>query len=152
MISAKKAIMRVYEGKADVIDNHPTFVVRSVTQAWPIPTQIILKKHVKSRPTFRVPAILNKRNIHIRDKYTCQYCGRHRSRWKEHEFPTIDHVIPQSKGGKHVWENVLTACSTCNNKKADYTIDEIGMKPLKKPTTPTMFEIWSKTNTKRYED
>jgi len=67
---------------------------------------------------------------------------------KDGDFLTRDHVHPQSKGGKDAWTNVLTACNRCNNKKADFLLSEVNMKPLKEPVAPTVFEIWSKNNTK----
>ena len=115
---------------------------------WEVPTQIVLNIMVKSRPTFRVPAQLTQRNLFIRDKYTCQYCNRHRSDLKESEFLTRDHIKPTARGGRDAWENVVTACSRCNNRKADYMLDQLDMKLFKTPHTPTIFEVWSKTGSK----
>ena len=137
-----------FEGKASVVEEHPDVVIHSVRDVWSIPTQIVLKHFVKSRPTFRVPAQLTQRNLFVRDKYTCQYCGRHRSQLKSGEFLTKDHVIPTSRGGKDHWENVVTACSPCNNKKADKHLHEMNYRLPKKPSIPTIFEIWSKASTK----
>ena len=53
---------------------------------------------------------LTRRNIMIRDRFCCQYCGCKRNL-------TIDHVHPQSKGGRNTWENLVTACMACNQKK-----------------------------------
>jgi 5-methylcytosine-specific restriction endonuclease McrA len=48
-----------------------------------------------------------------RDKFTCQYCGR--------KAPVVilqvDHIIPESKGGKTIIENLITACEECNRGK-----------------------------------
>ena len=52
------------------------------------------------------------------------------------QYLTLDHVFPKSRGGKTSWENIVTCCMTCNNKKADYLLSEINMKPLKKPVKP----------------
>ncbi len=71
-------------------------------------------------------------NVFQRDKNTCQYCGK--------QFPrsqlTIDHVIPQSRGGTDSWENVVLACIKCNLKKADRTPEEAQMPLIKRPTRP----------------
>lgn len=150
IVPAKRALILYFEGKASVLENHPELVVRSVSDVWPIPTQVVLKHFVKARPTFRVPAQLTQRNLFIRDKYTCQYCGRHRGEFKEVEFLTRDHIIPQARGGKDIWENVITACSSCNNKKADTPLSETSLKLLKKPSIPTIFEIWSKASTRHF--
>jgi 5-methylcytosine-specific restriction endonuclease McrA len=65
-----------------------------------------------------------------RDEYTCQYCGR-----QTREL-TLDHVIPRHQGGRHVWENVVSACILCNNRKAGRTPKEAGMKLIRQPFIP----------------
>lgn len=74
----------------------------------------------------------NRRNIYTRDEYTCQYCGKKPGR----EKLTIDHIIPKSRGGESVWENVILACSTCNTRKGNRLPEECGMKLLSKPRKP----------------
>lgn len=153
IVGAKKAIILCFEGKANILEKHPSFVVRSVSNSWPVPIQIILKSYVKARPAFRVPANLTPTNLYTRDLFTCQYCLRHRSKLKEGEFLTMDHVIARSKGGSNKWENVVTACSTCNNKKADYSLEDMGWKLSPNILhTPTLFEIWSKHDSRRLEE
>merc|ERR1712070_218605 len=79
-------------------------------------------------------------NLFLRDAYQCQYCG---TRFKAIDL-TFDHVQPRSKGGRHNWENVVTACKACNSRKRDYTIDQIrgmGMKMLRNPKKPTVQEL-----------
>ncbi len=70
--------------------------------------------------------------VFFRDNYTCQYCG---VRFPEREL-TLDHVIPKSRGGDASWENQATACKACNNRKADRTPEEAGMKLLSVPSKP----------------
>ncbi len=74
----------------------------------------------------------NRRNIYLRDNYTCQYCGRHPRR----EDLTIDHIIPRSRGGRSTWENVALACLPCNVRKGCRTPEEAGMKLLTAPRRP----------------
>lgn len=65
-----------------------------------------------------------------RDSFRCAYCGRS-------DVPlTLDHIIPKSQGGKDTWENLITACTYCNNKKGDRTPSEANMKILTKPYKP----------------
>jgi len=148
IVSAKRGLLLVIEGKATIAQEHPDHVIHSAREIWPVPTQIVLKTFVKSRSTHRVPAILTQRNLFLRDGHRCQYCSRHRSDLKANEFLTRDHIHPQSKGGKDVWKNVVTACSSCNNKKADFMLEDIGMTLRKLPTIPTIFELWSRAGTK----
>lgn len=53
-----------------------------------------------------------------RDEYTCVYCGRRSGRL------TLDHVVPVSRGGSSVLENLVTACVGCNSAKATKTPEE----------------------------
>ena len=150
VVSAKRGLILVLEGKAVISEQHPTAVVRSPTKKFPLPTQIQLKKYIKSRPAMRATATLTQRNLFIRDKYTCQYCGRSKKELKEKEFLTRDHIHPICRGGKDIWMNVITSCVKCNNKKGEYTIVEanrfLNMTLLKKPNKPTVFEIWARTD------
>ena len=148
IVSAKRGVVLCYEGKASVVEEHPTLVIHSPRDVWAVPTQIVLNRFVNARPTFRVPAQLTQRNLFTRDKYVCQYCGRHKSQLKDREFLTRDHVIPKDMGGRDRWDNVVTACSSCNNKKANRPLKETSLKLTKNPSTPTIFEIWSKASAK----
>ncbi len=74
----------------------------------------------------------NRRNIYMRDHYTCQYCGVRPAK----EELTIDHIVPRSKGGRSTWENVVLACQPCNTRKGSKSLPEAGMRlmmPAKRP-------------------
>jgi 5-methylcytosine-specific restriction endonuclease McrA len=62
--------------------------------------------------------------VFARDEYRCQYCGD--------RADSIDHVVPRSRGGLDVWDNLAAACRPCNTRKRDRTPDEAGM-PLTRP-------------------
>jgi len=151
VISAKRALVMYLEGKANIVEEHPTYVVHTISSIFPLPLIIALKRLIKARLVFRQPAILTQRNLFIRDKYMCQYCGIPKADLKPHEFLTRDHVIPTARGGSDKWENVVTACNTCNNKKGNRTYDEIKMKLLTTPKVPTIFELWSKLRLKKQQ-
>jgi 5-methylcytosine-specific restriction endonuclease McrA len=74
----------------------------------------------------------SRRNIYLRDRNRCQYCGARPPR----EEMTIDHVVPRSRGGKTVWENVVLACSRCNTRKGDELLGECGLTLIRKPRRP----------------
>jgi 5-methylcytosine-specific restriction endonuclease McrA len=105
---------------------------------------VALKQYVRGRRMFNTPATLTQRNLFSRDNFTCQYCGRHKSKLKSYEFLTRDHIKPESRGGENSWKNLVTACSSCNNKKADYDLDKVDMQLIKAPTIPTVFELWQR--------
>lgn len=79
----------------------------------------------------------NRRNLFARDHNICQYCGK--------KFSTsdlsLDHVIPRSRGGTTLWENVVTACGPCNRRKGDRTPEEARMKMLSHPVRPRFLAI-----------
>jgi 5-methylcytosine-specific restriction endonuclease McrA len=149
IITAKRALILIFEGKAEVVEEHPYLVVRSVKTSHKVPIMVALKKFVKCRKIFQSKASLTQKNLFTRDNHTCQYCGRHKNKLRSFEFLTRDHVHPEYLGGKSTWENLVTACSTCNNKKANYLLEHINMPLLKKPTTPTIFELWMKHSKKK---
>lgn len=79
-------------------------------------------------------------NVFHRDDSKCAYCGK---KFKRDEL-TIDHIIPKSKGGDNSWRNTISSCKICNNKKADRTPKEAGMKLLFHPTEPKWTDALSK--------
>ena len=85
---------------------------------------------------FRVRVPFGKRNILIRDNFTCQYCG------KKVKKLTIDHIIPKSRGGETSFENCVSSCKECNNRKGMKTPREAGMSLMKVPTQPTIMEFY----------
>ncbi len=72
----------------------------------------------------------NRRNLLLRDNYTCQYCG-----FQGHANElTVDHIVPISRGGApDKWDNLVVACKRCNWKKADRRPEEIGWRLTRKP-------------------
>jgi 5-methylcytosine-specific restriction endonuclease McrA len=71
--------------------------------------------------------------------------------FKSYEFLTRDHIVPECRGGKSTWDNLVTACSTCNNKKAYHDLSDTTLVLQKKPTAPTLFELWMKRNQRKIE-
>ena len=78
---------------------------------------------------------LSRKNILLRDRNTCQFCGR--------VFPaaelTLDHVVPRSRGGRSSWENLVACCYQCNNRKGDRTPEEAGIKLVRRPRPFTLY-------------
>lgn len=78
--------------------------------------------------------LVSRKNILSRDHYMCQYCDR--------KFPagelTLDHVMPESRGGPSSWDNLVACCGPCNRKKADRTPEEAGMMLLRRPRPATI--------------
>jgi len=125
VVPARRAACLVLAEKADVIHDDGT-VLRSARLALPAPTVIRLRYVVKV-PYHRRTA-LSRRAVFARDDHRCQYCGA--------QADSIDHVLPRSRGGGHVWENVAAACRACNLRKRDRTPDEAGMRLASLPRAP----------------
>lgn len=104
--------------------------IRSPSITFLIPDAIYLP-YYESLPQNEV--VFSRQNLLLRDRFTCQYCGKILKNPKER---TIDHVIPKSRGGKTIWSNVVLCCKKCNLKKGDRTPEEAGLKLLKTPKPP----------------
>lgn len=129
VVNWRKAIVLWLQGKVDVLEFH-SISVHSPSCTLNLPAVIRLRQYI--RPYLALSVRLSRQNVFLRDEYICQYCQK---RMSEKRL-TIDHVIPLSKGGRHEWTNVVTACSACNNKKGDKTLERVGLKLLKKPEKP----------------
>lgn len=97
-------------------------VVHSPKQNFPLPSVIMLRYRKDRRIPYNKSLAITKANVLARDDYVCQYCGDHLTL----KDGTIDHVVPQSRGGKHAWENVVASCMECNNQKNDMFLKEAG--------------------------
>lgn len=135
IINWKKAIKLICKGKVEVLKTS----VRNITNydktiTLYIPEIIRLIKFVRSIWKRKVP--FNKKNIAIRDNFTCQYCGK-----SIKTDGTIDHVVPRSKGGLSSFDNCVLACLPCNNKKDDRLSSVAKMYPRNQPYTPTISQF-----------
>ena len=124
--SPQKAMILLFLMKADLVASKEELHIRTVAQSFPFPTVIKLRRYIKF-PYRKVE--LSRKNIMRRDGHECQYCG-------SRNHLTIDHVVPRSRGGKDTWENLVTACVACNNKKSNRTPEEAEMPLLNKPFKP----------------
>ena len=123
---ARRAIVLVYEGKAEMLEDGSGFI-HSASCEFPLPSVIRLSYIIKRpRPKRR----LTRLEVFNRDRYTCQYCG------KEARQLTLDHVLPRYRGGDQTWENVVSACIPCNRRKAGRTPKEAGMRLMNCPCPP----------------
>jgi len=88
---------------------------------------------------------LTRKNLLLRDKYTCQYTGRK----LRADNATIDHIIPQSRGGRNSWDNVVISSEEANSRKGNKTPKEANMNLLKKPSKPMWSPIFAITDSRR---
>jgi len=134
VVPMKRALRLVIDGKAEIIEADADKTVRSERMILPHPSVIRLTRFVHVPRKFRRQ--VTNTFLFARDRYTCQYCGRHQSALRPRESLTRDHLIPLSRGGLNEWTNVVTACSPCNTKKANRLPSENGMHPMITPFEP----------------
>ena len=126
--SVRRAIVLVAKGKAELLEPRSgESRVRTYNASLEAPSIIRLVYLVK-RPF--APRRLSKKEVFLRDHYTCQYCG------KRSQHLTLDHVVPRRQHGPHTWDNVVAACGRCNLDKAGRTPEEANMKLRRTPTAP----------------
>ena len=128
IISTERAFVISYKGNADVINEHPeSFKLVNPELDIKKPSIIRVYKYV-NQIIQKVP--LSRENVYRRDNFECVYCGDN-----NRKTLTLDHVIPQSKGGKDSWDNLVTACRRCNGEKSNLTLEEYG-KEIPEPKRP----------------
>lgn len=120
--------------KVEVIEYHEDRKVHSgsgsgALKEWKVPSVIRFIDAVT--PEIKVVKF-SRENIYARDHGKCQYCGTKVS-LSEFEY---EHVIPRCQGGKTIWENIVVACTTCNQKKGNKTPMQAGMRLLAVPRKP----------------
>ncbi len=130
VISWQRAFTLQALEKIEVIEEYDADV-RSAKLCFKVPAVVRL---IRGFRRHRKPVKFSRVNIYARDKYRCQYCG------EKAKFAdlTYDHVVPRSAGGRTTWTNIVTACYTCNFKKANRTPTQATMTLLSKPVQP----IW----------
>jgi len=127
-VSWQRAVVAVVSDQAEIVVADEERQVRSAYLALPFPLEIQLHAYVF------VPYVgaggdpvtkACRRSILHRDKNRCGYCGS--------AAATIDHIFPKSRGGLDTWDNLISACFACNQRKRNQTPEEAGM-PLLWPT------------------
>jgi len=123
------AVRIIFLNRASVMEEYDHWVVRSPSVQMRMPSVIMLKDYQQHNGKVE----FSRFNVILRDNYTCQYCGN--------VFPfdklTFDHVIPRRENGTTTWNNIVSACYSCNQEKAHHS----KMKPKNSPRRPTYWEL-----------
>ena len=139
------AVTELFTGKVEVLAEYDEVIYkneeRGVTMLMPAVVRLI-----KSTSSFKKGVKFSRVNVMSRDNFVCQYCG------KRHEMSGLnyDHVVPRAKGGKTIWENIVTSCYACNDKKGSKTVAEAKMKLLRKPFKPKTLPLAQPVLTLKY--
>lgn len=143
VISWQRAISLMFLNKGKVIEVYEDFKVRSTTKEFQVPKIIRIFKKVKIH---EIGLKLNRKNIYRRDHYLCAYCNGH---FLSNEL-SLDHITPVCQGGKDTWDNLISSCRPCNNKKAGRTPEQANMKLHFKAKKPRWSFVMA-LNVKKHE-
>lgn len=128
--AVRRALVLLLKGVAQA-EEHNHAEVHSTSTAMRVPSVIRLLSY---RHIPQQTRALSRKNILLRDRNTCQFCGR--------VFPaselTLDHVVPRSRGGHSTWENLVACCYQCNNQKGNRTPEEVGLQLARRPRPFTL--------------
>src|SRR5262245_24233543 len=128
IISWERAVTLLYLGKVVVVEEYEE-LVRSISVVMKTPAVVRL---TRGQATTKQVVRFSRINVYTRDGFRCQYCGER----KPMDELNYDHVLPRLLGGQTVWENIVTSCYGCNDRKGSRTLAEAGMKLLRKPFRP----------------
>ena len=123
------AVKSVFLNRVSIVSNYKR-KIRSPSFEMNLPSVIALKSFIQpsKNPNF------TRFNVFLRDKFACQYCG-------DRKDLTFDHLLPKSKGGLTDWNNVVTACSSCNVRKGGKLYEHCDLKLANKPYAPTVEDL-----------
>jgi 5-methylcytosine-specific restriction endonuclease McrA len=124
----QQAICLLVTGKVDVLEEYEA-EVSSPSVTIRIPAVARLRKELS---THKKGVKFSRVNVLARDGFRCCYCG-HKKSARELNY---DHVLPRDKGGRTVWENIVTSCYGCNSRKGNRTPAQAGMRMHFQPYRP----------------
>jgi 5-methylcytosine-specific restriction endonuclease McrA len=130
VVAGRRAAVLVLSERAVVVHDSDE-VLHSERLALPVPSVVRLCSLVRVPYQQTIP--LSRRGVLARDAHSCQYCGA--------RAETIDHVLPRSRGGLHVWENVVAACRPCNLRKGSRLLEDTALR-LRVPPAPPRRGSW----------
>jgi 5-methylcytosine-specific restriction endonuclease McrA len=128
--AARRAVVLVLKGVAmtEEENGHCLHAARLVMR---LPSVIRLLEYRRIPHQTRA---LSRKNILLRDRNTCQYCGNVHPSGEL----TLDHVVPRSRGGLSAWENLVACCHPCNRQKGNQLTHEAGMRLMREPRAVTL--------------
>jgi len=135
VVNWKRAVCLLMKGKTEVL-KYSDKVIRNSDGEVIMKLPLVMRLIKIVRMIYRNKVPFSKRNIFVRDGYRCMYCGN-----RDKVKLTVDHIIPQSKGGKSTFDNRVAACRECNHKNYNRTPNEAKMYLIRQPYTPTIYEF-----------
>jgi 5-methylcytosine-specific restriction endonuclease McrA len=133
LVNWRRAFCLLAKGKVEIVRDSAHTIRNARGEELKVPAVMRLIKLI--RTIYRSSVSFTKRNVLVRDRFKCAYCGTRKERL------SIDHIIPKSKGGKTNFENCVAACKACNLKKGGCTPREARMYLKARPYQPTISEF-----------
>jgi len=133
IVTWQRAVTMLFDDKIEVLASYDT-ILRSPSTSIPMPAVVRMLSALRPR---RKGVKFSRVNVLSRDGFICQYCGRNAP---PREL-TFDHVVPRAQGGRTHWENIVTACIRCNERKGARTPLEASMPLRKQPYRPRELPI-----------
>ena len=124
-VSLRHAVKMLVREVAEVHDHVPDRAIG----IWPVPTVVRLVRWIFPKWRQTDGPAWSRRGVLARDRHRCGYCRQ--------PGTTVDHIVPRSQGGANSWMNTIAACNSCNQRKADRTPAQAGMRLKFEPRTPT---------------
>lgn len=140
IVSWQRAIQLLFQGKVEVVEEGE-HEVRTVRMTIKVPAVLRLLSYVPLKKKKQIVRF-SRTNVFLRDDHRCQYCG---NRFLKSHL-TLDHVVPIVQGGKKSWDNIVTACKPCNQRKGGRTPAQAAMRLRKKPSHP----VWLPTTSLQF--
>lgn len=128
-----RAMILVLLQKAEMVADLADRKMRSVHKEFRYPSIIRLQNYVQL-PYKKIR--LTRKNVFVRDRHTCAYCG-------STDRLTLDHLVPRAQGGGTHWNNLITACEPCNSFKGDQSLEDSGLQLSHKPFRPSFIMYMS---------
>ena len=125
VVPSRRAACLVLADKADIVEDDGTHLH---SESLTVPNPVVIRLRYVVKVPYHRRTAMSRRAVFMRDEHCCQYCGS--------MADSIDHIMPRSRGGQHIWENVAAACRPCNLRKRDRTPDEAGMRLARPPRAP----------------
>lgn len=134
VISWIRAVTLIFSNKVTTLEEYD-HEIRSPSMSMKAPSVVVYKNSYvgKHKNSIR----FSRKNVWLRDEGKCQYCLKHVT----FSTFTIDHVIPKTAGGQTAWNNVVTCCYSCNQKKGNKSLKEIGFKLASIPKKPNRLPV-----------
>ena len=127
------AIKAIWLDSVKVLEVYDDWIAHSPTLEMFVPSVVMTTRYVKPARAVQ----FSSEHVFLRDHFKCVYCNAQFSPYTYRNNLTVDHVVPRTFGGRTTWDNLVSACKPCNNKRGC----NFRIQPPFKPYRPTYFEM-----------